>query len=1308
MAGTVILRVELQNEAAVIAGLQQVDNLADQLSKKTITLKLDGVTKQALALAKTQSQTAKAEAQAAKAAAQLATAREKTNQSTQNRIAAEAKLATQMEKTATAEEQARIANTNLSTQIEKTRTAQEQVALQAEKTATAEANLAVQQEKTATATQKQSAAQDEANSSMDKGTKSSSLLGDSLGKIALKMAVWQVMGTAISKVISSFRDAVDTMKEVDSELTNIQKVTDMTDTQIAKLGDTAYETASKYGVAANEYLQSVATFAKAGYGDAAEQLGELATKTQLVGDVTADVASKFLLSADAAFEFNGNIAELSTVLDKANVIENNYATSIEKLAEGFPIVASTAAMANMSIDETMAAIGTITAVTQESGTKASTALRALILNIMGSVGAEIEEGVTVTEESVKSLDALLVKYAPDAVAAANATGSIIDPMEAIYSLSKAAEEGLMTEAELADFLSSLGGKLRTNQLTALVENWGMMEEMLSKVKDSAGSADKEVETMLGSWESKSQILSNTWTQFLSNFVETDTVKDAIDALTNILEGLNDAIAGGVTNARTLQDELAKAYNEEFGSGTRYDELINKQEELNKLEEYELYLLEQRKRAIEQEQASAKQIEFDEWQKQYGYGKTQGTWFEAGGASFFGADTKDRIDLRDFQSELNALNEGLSQGKLAVSEYSEGLGDLALKYSDTVAELKAFSDEGMNLSESQDLLINGFDALITAGANAENVVAQYGLAVLAYYQAMGYGAEEAVAMAKQGMEDFSEQIETLPEEKETEIETNSEDEAKKVESLIALINDIPHEVQIAYTVAGVPIPYLNAHETGTQDAPGGPTLVNEKGPELISANGLAYIAGNGKPTITNLPKGATVLNAEQTAQAVRGLKNFGKVPALQSGTMGTHVFSADTGTVRNKSTVYSDALPLFYQALSGAYVAVGGAVASTLNAAIKEADTAKSSTSTGSAAAKTSSNVLSEAALNSLRDDLDSVLNNLKAQAELADNQGLHDKEGNLYGQAQEKIKELLEKYRAAGYSETSDEILELENMLYDYAEEQKDAYQHTWDELEDGLDSALSNINAQIEKAENENDVAKQMELYGQAQEKIAELLNRYIEAGYALDSDEVLRLTNLNYDYAAKQIGARDDALDTLIDALNALKDSADDSNSLAEKQQAVENAQEALKNAQSQRTVRIFNPVTGQWEWIANAADIETAQKNLETAEKNLRDEQFNQEIAALKNGGGEDGSFLNGQGVSTYFDAASAEQQAAVLKALGAYTGAVNLSPSTQATSIGGSSDSHDVYYSFNGISISAEQARSMTLEELANQLQILKLT
>ena len=354
-------------------------------------------------------------------------------------------------------------------------------------------------------------------------------------RLATYGRIAKVAATAF--LIKETKEALSTMKDVDQELANIQKVTDETDAVIKKLGETAYDTASKYGVSANEYLSAAAEFAKAGYSNYAD-LSELAIKTKLVGDVSSDVAAKFLLSADAAYKMGGNIDKLSTVLDRANVIENNYATSIYKLAEGLPIVASTASMANMSIDETMAALGTITAKTQETGRKAATALRALILNIEGEIGTVIDEETTITQESVESMADALRKYGNEAVRAAQKTGQLVDPMEAVRSLAEAYANGDLSDQGLFDILKGLGGKLRVNQITTLVKNFDTFEGMLEKVQDAAGSADREIATMLGTWNAKLEQLENTWTKLVSHVLNSDTIKGGIDFLRDALNGLD--------------------------------------------------------------------------------------------------------------------------------------------------------------------------------------------------------------------------------------------------------------------------------------------------------------------------------------------------------------------------------------------------------------------------------------------------------------------------------------------------------------------------------------------------------------------------------------------------------------------------------------------------------------------------------------------------------------------------------------------------------------------------------------------------
>lgn len=444
-------------------------------------------------------------------------------------------------------EKTKQARIDLEKQTGKTATAEANLALQQEKTKTASKNLEVQQEKTRTATKRYSKSAEEAS-------KKTAALWDNI----VKNAQWYLISGMVSTVTRAFKEAISTMKDVDDELVTVRKVTGFTAEEMEALEKQAYKTASAYGVAADEYLASVSAFARAGYKDQSEALAELATKTQLVGDTTADVAQQFLLSVDAAYQYEGNIEKLTKVLDGANEIDNNYATSIEKIAEGLGKIAPIASQSHVGIDELSAAIGTITTITQRTGTEAATSLRALYLNILGDTKTEIDEGVTWTTGEIAGLRDVIKVYAKDVYDAAQASGEVINPMEAIAALSKSMKEGLLTESELMEMVSDIGGKLRTSDLLAIIQNWDMYESMLADFQDAAGSADAEIENMMDSWTRKVEVLKNTWTEFISKTIDTEWVKGLLDGLTWLIEGFD--------NLGTVLLAVAAIYSEKIVLG----------------------------------------------------------------------------------------------------------------------------------------------------------------------------------------------------------------------------------------------------------------------------------------------------------------------------------------------------------------------------------------------------------------------------------------------------------------------------------------------------------------------------------------------------------------------------------------------------------------------------------------------------------------------------------------------------------------------------------------------------------------------
>jgi TP901 family phage tail tape measure protein len=411
---------------------------------------------------------------------------------------------------------------------------------------------------------------------IDTGAKQTVVFNGTMGETVRRMAIWRTIGFGLKAFTSSMKEALSTIKDVDAELVTVRKVTGFSDEKMASIERGAYATASKYGESAQDYLASVASFARAGYRDQAEALAELSLKTQIVGDTTANTANQFLLAVDKAYQYQGSIEKLTKVLDGANELDNKYATSIEKIAEGMGIVAPVAAQMHVTIDELAAGIGTITAVTQRSGAESARALRALFLNIAGDTKTEIEEGVTWTTGEIEGLRDIIKKYSKDAYEAAQATGDVIDPMKAMAGLAQSMKEGVLSEQELVQMVSDIGGKLRSSQLLAIIQNWDMYEAMLEDFKNAAGSADKEIDNAMDSWERKVSVLKNSWAEFVAKTIDSGVIKGALDLLNELISGIGDlgtaiALVGTGISLWKLGDLLTmiskvKMLIGEFGGG----------------------------------------------------------------------------------------------------------------------------------------------------------------------------------------------------------------------------------------------------------------------------------------------------------------------------------------------------------------------------------------------------------------------------------------------------------------------------------------------------------------------------------------------------------------------------------------------------------------------------------------------------------------------------------------------------------------------------------------------------------------------
>ena len=353
----------------------------------------------------------------------------------------------------------------------------------------------------------------------------------------------------INQVYESISDAYSELKNVDSEMVNIRKVTGKSADEMERLEKSSYKVSQNYGRSPSEYLASTAAFAKAGYNDKSDKLGELALLTENVGDVDNDLANQFLISSDAAWKLNGDIEQLSTILDGFNELSNRTATTVTDLAEGMTVSASVFAQAGLSAKDYSALVGTAQAKTQESGKVVARGMRTILMNIRQIKGTDLETGEIIDENSLAKAESTLEDVGIDIRETVNGVSELRNPMQILQDLADKWEN--LSSVQQSAIQEALANKRQSNIFTALMENFNDVKKASQIYDESAGSAMRENEYYLDSWNAKLEMLKANWTSYISSITDISAIKTSLDVVSGILKLLNTGVGQFATQMTLL-------------------------------------------------------------------------------------------------------------------------------------------------------------------------------------------------------------------------------------------------------------------------------------------------------------------------------------------------------------------------------------------------------------------------------------------------------------------------------------------------------------------------------------------------------------------------------------------------------------------------------------------------------------------------------------------------------------------------------------------------------------------------------------
>lgn len=339
-------------------------------------------------------------------------------------------------------------------------------------------------------------------------------------------------------MVNAVKKSISTITELDTALVDLKKTTVMNENQLENFYYDSNNVAKQMGVTTKEIIDQASAWSRLGYStaEAATTMAKLSSQFASISPgMSVDESQSGLVSIMKAWSIDPDQVK-SEIMDPINKLGNTMALSNQDIVEGMERSAAALAAVGTSVQDGLAMFSGIQEVLQNAE-KSGTALRSVALR-------------------VRSFDESTEEYSEDL---ANITGELID-------LTKTAEhaqgisifkEGSTTEfkdltdyfGEIADiwdemsqkqqndFLLKAFGRTQAQAGAALIQNYKGVTKALDEMEQSAGSSDKEMETIEQSLEYRINALKETWVGAIQQMVDRGDLGTIVDGLTKLSEGI---------------------------------------------------------------------------------------------------------------------------------------------------------------------------------------------------------------------------------------------------------------------------------------------------------------------------------------------------------------------------------------------------------------------------------------------------------------------------------------------------------------------------------------------------------------------------------------------------------------------------------------------------------------------------------------------------------------------------------------------------------------------------------------------------
>lgn len=349
------------------------------------------------------------------------------------------------------------------------------------------------------------------------------VIGSNIKNTITRMFDYTGVYRVLNKLMASFSKVVQLSKELDSTMFNLRVVTgDSREETVGligdyrKLADQLGATTVQIANAANEWLRQ---------GYEAQQANELITASTYLsklGMIESGQATEYLTSMIKGFKLE--VSDAIDVVSKLTAVDMEAASSAGDIAAALQNVSTTAQLAGVSLDETIAYATTIIETTQRDASSVGMALRT-IMSRYGNVKAgaytkmNLEYSSDTDLENLNDIEKVLGKIGIRIRSTNTEFRSFSDVLEELsdrwINLDNVSKNAIAT---------AMAGVRQREQFLVLMENMDRVEELEQVSATSQGTAEQKYAAYMETIESASNRLQSAWENLAMTLEQSGLVK----------------------------------------------------------------------------------------------------------------------------------------------------------------------------------------------------------------------------------------------------------------------------------------------------------------------------------------------------------------------------------------------------------------------------------------------------------------------------------------------------------------------------------------------------------------------------------------------------------------------------------------------------------------------------------------------------------------------------------------------------------------------------------------------------------------